>query len=301
MMLSWGRMEQLGRIGIVGDLHGFWDDWDARYFGTTDYDLLLFTGDLGSGTRNDGVRIARSMGRLAKPALVMAGNNDVEFVSEMAAELGHQRGLSALVRATPSSPISGLGSASGQVRMCGYSMHPLTLAGREVALVAGRPHAMGGGELSFPHRLKERYGVTSMAESTERLCALVDQVPCADVIFLGHNGPEGLGDDPADLWGCDFKPGVRADWGDPDLRAAVARARARGLNVRAVIAGHMHRAPHDDAREITRVVDGTLYLNPARVPRIFSRREAGVRHHVLLELGAQTVSAREVLVEDERS
>jgi len=293
-------MKQPGRIGIVGDLHGHWDDWDARYFGRTDYDLLLFTGDLGSGTRNDGVRIARSMGRLGKPALVMPGNNDVAFVSEIAAELGHQRGLSALVRSTPSAPISGLSAASGQVRMCGYSLHPMTLGGVELSLLAARPHALGGGELSFPERLRERYGVNSMDESARRLCGLVDQCPTEALIILAHNGPAGLGDAPTDLWGCDFKP-EHEDYGDPDVAAAIAHAKAKGKRVLAVVAGHMHRKSRPDERVTQQVVDGTLYLNPARVPRIFSTREGTERHHVLLEVSASGVEAREMYVLDENS
>src|SRR4051812_42465028 len=71
------EMSEPLRIGVLGDLHGFWDDWDARWFGASDHDLVLFTGDLGSGTGSNGVRIARSIGRLDKRALVMPGNNDV--------------------------------------------------------------------------------------------------------------------------------------------------------------------------------------------------------------------------------
>ena len=55
-------------IAILGDLHGSWDDLDADYFNRSDYAMLLFTGDLGSGTANNGLAIARSIGRLSKPA-----------------------------------------------------------------------------------------------------------------------------------------------------------------------------------------------------------------------------------------
>ena len=72
---------------LIGDLHGSWDDWDVSYFNNSDYDLLLFTGDLGSGTGEAGVRVARSIARLAKQALVLPGNNDVQFQTAIAAEL----------------------------------------------------------------------------------------------------------------------------------------------------------------------------------------------------------------------
>jgi|TARA_Y100000294_G_scaffold160000_1_gene163312 hypothetical protein len=58
------------RIGIVGDLHAHWDDVDAMQLSDCDYDLLLFTGDLGGGARDSSLRMARSMSRLTLPALV---------------------------------------------------------------------------------------------------------------------------------------------------------------------------------------------------------------------------------------
>ena len=285
-----------GRIGLIGDLHGSWDCFDLRWFGAADYDLLLFTGDLGSGARDNSVQIARAVGRLSKPALVMLGNNDAKDAPQVVAELAHQRGLVALGKLAGRQPEHDAAAQRGEVRDCGYSLHPLALAGRAPTLLAARPFAMGGGALSFPERLRERYGVGSIQQSTDRLCALVEQAPGDELIVLAHNGPHGLGAAATDIWGCDFRDEA-GDWGDPDLSVARAHARASGKRVLAVIAGPMHQPTKQGAERVWQVErDGTLYVNPARVPRIFAGADATLHHHVLLELDASGVRAREVLV-----
>jgi uncharacterized protein (TIGR04168 family) len=287
-------MTEIGRIAVIGDLHGSWDDWDARHFDASDYDLLLFTGDLGSGTLDNGVRVARSIGRLTKPAFVMPGNNDVRDAPQIAAEIGHQRGLTALMQ-IGGAPRPG----AGQVRMCGFSLHPLELAGRSITLLAARPHALGGGEFSFPERLLEIYGVPSLDASARKLRELVESVTTRELIILAHNGPSGLGGAASDLWGRDFVPEA-GDWGDPDLADAIEHARKLDKRVLAVIAGHMHTPVRGGASRTWQLRrQGTLYVNPARVPRIFEDAEGRHRHHVRLEVGAESVSAHEVLVREQ--
>lgn len=284
------------KIGLIGDLHGSWDGFDVGWFARSDYDLLLFTGDLGSGTRDNGVQIARSVGRLPKPALVMLGNNDAKDAPQIVAELAHQRGLVALHKLTAAPRETEPGTRLGEVRDCGYSLHPLAVDGRAITLLAARPFAMGGGALSFPERVRERYGIASMEDSSARLCALVEQAPSDTLIVLAHNGPTGLGASASDIWGCDFLEQA-SDWGDPDLRAALDHARALGKRVLAVAAGHMHlRTKQGGERPWQIERDGTLYLNPARVPRIFAGPGGNVHHHVRLELDHGALRAREVLV-----
>jgi uncharacterized protein (TIGR04168 family) len=289
-------MEPLARIALIGDLHGHWDDWDARYFSASDYALLLFTGDLGSGTRDNGVRIARTIARIDKPALLMPGNNDARSAPQIAAELGHQHGLRALLRL--GMPDVQRSVAPTGVSLCGYSAHPLVLAGRELTLLAARPYARGGGELSFEAELRANHGIDSMAASTARLCALVDAATTRDLLVLAHNGPAGLGSAPTDLWGCDFQePG--GDFGDPDLRAMIDHARATDKRVLAVIAGHMHGPTRAGAaRTVQRTCDGTLFVNPARVPRIVGDARGVLRHHVALELARERIVAREIAVRE---
>jgi uncharacterized protein (TIGR04168 family) len=294
-----------GRIALIGDLHGSWDAFDVDWFGRAAYDLLLFTGDLGSGTRDNGVQVARAIGRLRKPALVMLGNNDARDAPQIVAELAHQRGLIALDKLVesargPSDQPRGseAGDAGAGVRDCGYSLHSFALGGRAVTVLAARPFALGGGALTFPERLRERHRVNTMQESSARLRALVERAPSDELIVLAHNGPYGLGAAPTDIWGCDFMPDA-GDWGDHDLAEALAHARAIGKRVLAVIAGHMHlRTKQGEQRRWQLERDGTLYVNPALVPRIYSGQDATLHHHAVLELDADGVRAREVLVRE---
>ena len=107
-------------IGVIGDLHSHWDDWDLAHFDRSDYDVLLFTGDLGGGTPGSGMNIAKSISRLRRPTLVMPGNNDAADIARLSAEFGHQRGLSKILTSKPED------DARGEARLCGYSLHRLS-------------------------------------------------------------------------------------------------------------------------------------------------------------------------------
>jgi len=295
--------ELRAQIALIGDLHGHWDAVDEQYFNASNHDLLLFTGDLGSGGRENGVQIARSLVRLAKPALVMPGNNDAPHLPLIASEFAHQRGLVELLQLGAQAAHRSVREAAGEARLCGYSVHPLELGGCGITLIAGRPFAMGGGELSYPERVHEAHGIGTLEHSTQRLCELVDEAPTRDVLFLSHNGPFGLGDDPTDLWGCDFKS-EREDWGDRDLAEAIAHAKRQDKRVLAVVAGHMHlHTRQGRPRTSQRIHEDTLYINPARVPRIYAGPVCELRHHAVLDLifdrVAETlhVDVRDVIVE----
>ncbi len=73
------------RLGVIGDLHTHWDRIDVNQFAGTDYDLLYFTGDLGGGTPESCLRMAREMAALRHPTLVMPGNNDTVEIERLAA------------------------------------------------------------------------------------------------------------------------------------------------------------------------------------------------------------------------
>lgn len=60
------------------------------------------------------------------------------------------------------------------------------------------------------------------------------------LLFLSHNGPTGLGADRAAPCGKDWGSHPGGDYGDEDLRAGVAAARAAGARVPLVTFGHMH-------------------------------------------------------------
>jgi uncharacterized protein (TIGR04168 family) len=226
----------------------------------------------------------------------MPGNNDTGDIAELAAELAHRgaiRRLSAVRQGTAGDASQATAPA---VRLCGYSSHLLGSGAGAVTLIAGRPHSMGGPDLAFAEHMLGSWGIESMAASARRLAALVDGAVTRDLIFFAHNGPAGLGDEPGAMWGCDFRPGG-GDWGDADLTHAIERARARGHRVLAVIGGHMHlRTKGGAERPWHALHGGTLYVNAARVPRIFSRGDDTHRHHVALNVTPESVEVAEVLV-----
>ncbi len=285
------RSEGDFRLGIVGDLHTHWDDVDLMQFSQTDYDLLYFTGDLGGGTPDSTLRVARSMARLQQPTLVMPGNNDTGDINELSAELVHQNGLNQLMA------IAQAGEDDTQaISLCGYSCHYIETAGETYGLIAARPHSLGGPELSFPDYMADTYGIGSLEDSTRRLKSLVDDCVSEQLIFLAHNGPVGLGDQPHDMWGCDFKENG-GDWGDPDLTVAIDHAREMGRNVRAVVAGHMHlQTRQGKERPWYLERSGTMYINAALVPRIYSGEDDVYRHHVVLNLSGNEIAVEKVLV-----
>jgi len=277
------------RMGIIGDLHTHWDETDVRQIAALGYDLLFFTGDLGGGTSESCLRMARLIARLRQQALVMPGNNDTVDINRLAAELNHQQGLNQILA------ITGQAGGAGAIGLCGYSQHRIAVAGREISLIAGRPHSMGGPDLTFPDYMAQTYGIRSLAESEARLRALVDGA-AGEIIFLAHNGPVGLGGEPGDMWGCDFRPGG-GDWGDTDLAAAVDYARAQGRTVLAVVAGHMHlRTKQGEERPWQRQQEDVVYVNAARVPRIFSAADDVYRHHVELRITETELVFSEVLL-----
>jgi uncharacterized protein (TIGR04168 family) len=287
-------MEAMPRIALIGDLHSAWDLDDVEYFNASSYELLLMVGDLGGSRARDGMRIASSLAQLTKRTLVMPGNNDVDEYARIAAELTYRRGQADLLEDLLSD--SGEPEPDHSARTCGYSLHPVSVAGLDVTVIAARPFAMGGAELSFPDALERSFGVRSMAESSARLRALVERAPTEHLVFLAHNGPTGLGAQRDDIWGRDFHPDA-GDWGDPDLREAIAHARAEKRKPLAVIAGHMHSPLRAGGQRRWQLQhEGILYVNPARVPRLFDAPEGRVRHHVALELSPDGARAEEMLV-----
>ena len=66
--------------------------------------------------------------------------------------------------------------------------------------------------------------------------------------------------------------------------------------VLAVIAGHMHlRTRQGDERPWKLESDGTLYVNAARVPRIFSGEDDVYRHHVSVTIDEESLQVEEIL------
>lgn len=293
------------RIAVIGDIHGAFDDHDVDYFNTSEYDLLLFVGDLepiGRSPLAEGARVASRLSRLTTPALLVLGNHDGVSTPQLVAEaFGMQRAAAAIglghVRR-----LEELTHRLAPVRVCGYSAHRVAPAGSTdpgdaLDVVACRPLSMGGPPLSFPATIARLHGVRTIEESAARLCQQVDRCETGRILFLAHNGPTGLGARRNDIWGRDF--GRReGDHGDRDLELAVAHAREHGAEVVAVVAGHMHHAVKGGGLRSWHIVrDNVHHLNAAKVPRIVTRQGRTARHHLSLTTSADGVDVTEVLVE----
>jgi len=278
------------RFGVIGDIHGFWDERDTAFFNQAGYDMLLFVGDFARMTNAEPV--AHQLSALTTPAWAIPGNHDGVTMAQLLAELKGRPLMRRLGAIGMTRRVRRMQQAMAPVRLGGYTQ--ATLAD-DLGLVIGRPHAMGGDRFYYRHYLKTRFGVTDFASSAARLERLVDASP-RDLILVAHNGPAGLGRTPDSPFGCDFAP-EHGDFGDPDLRSAIDYARSSGHRVRAVLAGHMHhKSKHTGEWRQTCVDDGqTLYINAARVPRI--EADGTRRHHVALEVSADRIQAATVFVD----
>lgn len=274
------------RIALVGDVHEDWTVADSVALDRLDYDLVLFVGDLGDALHRRTLQVARRLATLRTPALLIPGNHDATSPIGVLAEAlnvgRHRPGATRRGRRR----LAALRAALGPVELAGYSAHPLPT--HDALIIAARPHAMDGRRLCFPAALSDQHGIRTMAESTARLCALVDEHPGRPV-FLAHNGPAGRGAHRGSPWGH-----ARRDLGDPDLSAAVRHAAHIGRPALAVLAGHMH---HDGTnRRWNTQQDGVLYVNAAMSPRARGHGPDRETHHVEIRLDDGTASARAVWV-----
>lgn len=280
-------------MAVIGDVHSHLDTTDVRLIDEVGYDLVLFVGDLGGLRLRSTLKVAHLIATFRTPVLVVPGNHDAPNAGQLLGEALRNDRLIRLADRGTERRADAIAEALGPAGLAGYSLHDLT---PDLQLVAARPHSMGGASLSFAPFLARRFGVASLADSARKLCALVDESRAPNLLFVGHNGPSGLGDSRCDIWGCDFRA-EEGDFGDPDLEQAIIHARAIGKVVVGVMAGHMHRSLRGGGQRTERVErDGTLFLNAARVPRIWKNARGRVRrHHVAVRWDGARIEAEEIL------
>jgi len=280
------------KLAVIGDVHHAFNEVDTAYFNASDHEALLFTGDIYNYSLQRGLRAAAELAELDKPALLIPGNHDAIHPAQLAAEITRRTSLIRLASMGHGRRVQDLREAVGGVQVGGYSVHRLK---EGLDVITARPHSMGGSSMSFAPHLADAYGVVTLDDSVEKLKRCVDESDAGNVLFLGHNGPTGLGEKRNDLWGCDFRR-EEGDFGDLDLRMAIDYALVRGKRVLAVIAGHMHhRIRGGGRRNWCERRDGVLYVNAARVPRIFEERGGVFHHHVDLIIENDKAEAVEVL------
>lgn len=247
------------RIAAIGDVHDQWTAIDGQLLAELDVDLALFVGDFG----NESVEIVRAIAQLPQPKAVILGNHDAWY---SATSWGRQKcPYDRHIEDRVQQQLNDLGADH-----VGYGARDCPELG--CAVVGGRPFSWGGSDWKHGDFYADRYNVHSYADSRDRILAAAQAYPTDyPLIFLGHNGPAGLGEAAEDPCGRDWQP-LGGDHGDPDLGAAIARLQAAGHRIPLVVFGHMHhRLRHRRDRDRQRIATdahGTVYLNAATVPRI---------------------------------
>jgi uncharacterized protein (TIGR04168 family) len=263
------------RIAVVGDVHDQWEAEDAVALKNLNIDLVLFVGDFG----NESVEVVSAIASLNLPKVTIMGNHDAWYTAS-----GWGRKKSPYDHKQEDrvqQQLDLLGEAA-----IGYRQRTFPELG--LAVVGSRPFSWGGQDWKNAKFYRDYYGVEGFTQSTEKILEAVKQTPDdIPLIFLGHNGPYGLGDAPEDTCGRDWNS-KGGDYGDPDLRDAIAQTRKLGKPIPLVTFGHMHhRLRHTKTRLRTRLCqspEGTIYLNAASVPRILDKEGQRLRNFSIVEL-----------------
>lgn len=278
-MTSQRKGEQIIKIAVIGDIHDQWEADDASSLQQLGVDLVLFVGDFG----NESVDVVRAIAAIDLPKATVFGNHDAWY---SASDWGKQK---CPYDRTKEDWVQDQIDLLAQTHV-GYGK--LDFPALNLTVVGSRPFSWGGNVWKNAEFYKQRFGVTSFAESTEKMIAATKSAAYETVIFLGHNGPVGLGDRPDDPCGKDWQP-IGGDYGDPDLAEAIISARQLGKIVPLVTFGHMHHSLRHTKAHLRKAVvanEGTVYLNAARVPRIVQNGKERWRNFSLVSLQAGLVS-----------
>jgi len=273
------------KIAAIGDIHHQWEPADNETLEHLGVDLALFVGDFG----NESVEVVRTIASLQLPFAAICGNHDAWYTASDwgRRQAPYDRRLEDRVQ----QQLDLLGAAH-----VGYGWRDFPELG--VSVVGARPFSWGGPTWRNEEFYRDRYNIRNFTESIARITASASAAACETLIFLGHNGPHGLGDRPEDACGRDWEP-RGGDFGDPDFAAAMQQARAAGKRIACVAFGHMHhqlRHRRDRLRErCCHDALGTVYVNAASVPRVVKRQGQRLSNCSLLTLRAGVVEAVELV------
>ncbi len=268
------------KIAVVGDIHDLWEAEDAIALEYLDVDLVLFVGDFG----NESVDVVHRIASVNLPKAAIMGNHDAWYT---ASDWGRKRcPYDRDKEDWVQQQLDLLGEAH-----VGY--HYLDFPQFQFSVVGSRPFSWGGETWKNQEFYEERYGISNFEESAERIVAAVENTAYETVIFIGHNGPTGLGDGAEDPCGRDWRP-LGGDFGDRDFAEAIAQAQALGKKIPLVTFGHMHHSLRHTKEQLRTALvttpEGTVYLNSASVPRIIQKPDDRLRNFSLVSLKAGLVS-----------
>ncbi|NET06107.1 MAG: TIGR04168 family protein [Symploca sp. SIO2B6] len=262
------------KIAVVGDIHNQWEAEDNFALKLLGVDLVLFVGDFG----NEAVEVVRLISHLDLPKAAIMGNHDAWYT---ASAWGRKKSP---YNHEQEDWVQQQLDLLGETHV-GYSY--LDFPKLNLSVVGSRPFSWGGPDWKNEEFLKERYGITNFEESTARILTAAKSTAYETLLFVGHNGPTGLGDLPESPCGKDWQP-LGGDYGDPDFEEAIAKTQALGKKVSLVTFGHMHhRLRHTKERLRTMISTsplGGVYLNGASVPRIIETENDRLRNFSLVLL-----------------
>ncbi|WP_245912143.1 TIGR04168 family protein [Brunnivagina elsteri] len=262
------------KIAVVGDVHDQWEEEDGIALKCLGVDLVLFVGDFG----NESVDVVRRVASLDIPKAVIMGNHDAWY---SATEWGRKK---CPYDRTKEDWVQEQLDLLGDIHV-GYSK--LDFPTLSLTVVGGRPFSWGGPDMKFADICKQRYGIGTIEESADLIHASVKSATYETIIFVGHNGPSGLGDRPEDPCGKDWHP-IGGDFGDPDFAEAISLAMTENKIIPLVAFGHMHHTLRHTKQVIRKRVfrspEGIIYLNAATVPRIVENVRGKLRNFSLLQM-----------------
>ncbi len=268
------------KIAAIGDIHEQWEAADALALQQLGVDLVLFVGDFG----NEAVEIVKAIAEIPLPKAVILGNHDAWYT---ASDWGRKKApydQSQEDRVQEQLDLLGIAHV-------GYGK--LDFPEFNLSIVGGRPFSWGGAEWKNRDFYEDLYGIQNFSQSTAQIINSVKDTTCEHLIFLAHNGPVGLGEEPESPCGRDWQP-LGGDFGDPDLGLAIAAAQNLGKSIPLVTFGHMHhRLRHTQKiqrQAIATNPQGTIYLNCASVPRIIQTATNRLRNFCLVTLEAYKVT-----------
>jgi uncharacterized protein (TIGR04168 family) len=262
------------KIAVIGDVHDLWEKEDNFALGCLGIDLALFVGDFG----DESVGIVRLVAELDLPKAVILGNHDAWY--------------SATKRGRQNAPYHHAFEDRVQQQLdllgkCHVGYSKLDFPQLQLTVVGSRPFSWGGSAWKNGDFLKNRYNINNFQESSTSIVDRAREATTETIVFLGHNGPFGLGERPYDICGKDWQLEGQ-DYGDPDLQSAIELSRQLGKKIPLVAFGHMHHnLRHNNNRLRTRVVEdkaGTVYLNAACVPRIIKAEGKKRRNFSIVSL-----------------
>ncbi|MDX2255744.1 MAG: TIGR04168 family protein [Pseudanabaenaceae cyanobacterium bins.39] len=268
------------KIAIVGDVHHLWQSQeDYLALQALEVDLVLFVGDLG----NESVETVQAIANLPLPKAIILGNHDAHYSStDLLSKHKSQRQCP--YDRTKEDRVQQQLDILGDLHV-GYGC--LDFPQFQISVIGSRPFSWGSSQWKKEYFYKSRFGVHNLMESAQRITESVAKARYNTVIFLGHNGPSGLGAEPHSICGKDWKP-VGGDYGDPDFAMAIEQSYQLSKHIPLVTFGHMHHqlrhTPHQTREVVATNSQGTIFYNAACCPRIINTDQGTYRNFSLATL-----------------